>query len=184
VSQELRATPAEVEDALTHPLLFERLGQRADLGGPRLLDRVEDGDLVRMSVRYRFHGRLAPGLRRAMDPDLLTWVEHATLDRSAHTQVVEVKPDHYGSRLRCRATAVIEANGEGTLRLADVDLEVVVAIVGPAIERAIAGSLVATAGAQARAIEDWITERRSRQAGRGGGQLRAPRPSQVETARS
>ena len=65
--------------------LYEHLVGLPKLGPPEVLDRQEDGDQVRLQIRYRFVGDLSPAVTAVVDPRKLTWVEHSVHDLVART---------------------------------------------------------------------------------------------------
>jgi hypothetical protein len=141
LEQLFRAPVAAVARAYTEPAFYERLGQLPKLGRPEVLERDEDGHLVRLLVRYRFTGDLSPAVRRVIDPERLTWVEHTTHDLARFEVDFRMAPDHYADKLRSSGRYHFEADGERTRRVAEGDLNVRVPIVSAAIERAIISGL-------------------------------------------
>ena len=67
VTQRFEAAIADVADALTDPAYYEPLAQSPKLGAPEVLDRVVDGDQVRLRIRYRFAGDLSSAARAVLD---------------------------------------------------------------------------------------------------------------------
>lgn len=161
VDQTLPAAVADVLDAFTDPGFLASLADLPKVGSPEVLDQRRDGDLVHLQVRYRFRGDLSPAVRRVLDPERLTWVDHRTYDLAAHTATFRIVPDHYGNRLRCegreRFTA-IDA-GERTRRQVEGDLTVRWPLVGGAVERAIVSGLREHAEEEADLVRRWLDER-------------------------
>ena len=137
LEQLFRAPVAAVARAYTEPAFYEQLGQLPKLGRPEVLERDEDGHLVRLEIRYRFTGDLSPAVRRVIDPERLTWVEHTVHDLARLEVDFRMAPDHYADKLRSAGRYRFEADGDRTRRVADGDLSVRVPIVGGAVERAI-----------------------------------------------
>jgi hypothetical protein len=149
----------EVARAYTEPGLFERLGHLPKLGRPELVDRQEDGDVVRLQVRYRFTGDLSSAARRVVDPAKLSWVEHTTHDLANHLVDFRMAPDHYPDRLRSSGRYSFEPDGTGrTRRLTEGELVVRVPLVGGAVERAIVSGLGEHLAAEVPVVERFIEE--------------------------
>lgn len=110
----------------TQPRFYELLGELPRLGQPEVLDRREDGSLVRLAVRFRFTGHLAPAVTKVIDPAKLTWVEQSVHDLEHRTVTFHTKPDNYADKLRrFDGSWRFESAGDGvTRRVADGDLEV------------------------------------------------------------
>lgn len=155
----------DVEDAFVDPDLFSHLHEEADLGRPELLDRVDEGDLVRLRVRYAFTGELGPPLSSLVEPARITWVEESTLDRRTHRTEFHIVADHYPDRLRCSGTVELRPEGDGgSVRVAEGKLEVKIPLVGGKVERAVVDSLVEQAATQAVVVSAWLVSRREAEA--------------------
>lgn len=151
----------EVERAFVDPDLFDHLRPVDDVGRPTLLEREEDGDTVRLQVRYAFTGELAPSLAAVVDPHRLTWVEVSTLDRATHRTGFTIIPDHYPNRLRCAGSVdLVDDGAGGTRRLAGGNLELRIPFVRGRVERAVVDGLLKQAAVQARIVGDWLESRR------------------------
>lgn len=160
------ACPADqVAEAFVDPDLFAKLHDVADLGRPELLDRVDDGDSVRLRVRYAFTGVLGPPLSSLVDPARITWVEVSVHDRRTLRTEFHIEADHYPDRLKCAGTVVLAPAADGgTLRVAEGKLDVKIPIVGGKVERAVVDGLVGQAATQARAVAEWLVSRRQAEA--------------------
>jgi hypothetical protein len=155
----------QVEDAFVDPELFTELRGVDDLGRPEFLDRVDEGGVVRLRVRYAFTGELGPPLTALVEPGRITWVEESTLDRSTHRTEFHIVADHYADRLKCAGTVDLRAGADGgTLRVAEGKLEVRIPFVGGKVERAVVEGLEAQAATQARVVGEWLVSRRQAQA--------------------
>jgi Protein of unknown function (DUF2505) len=141
LDQIFRALADDVARAYTDPALYELLGQLPKLGRPQVLERRGDGEVVHLQVRYHFTGDLSPAVRRVLDPDRLSWVEHATHDLARREVDFRLVPDHYGDMLRSSGRYRFEEQGELTRKVAEGDLSVRVPIVGGSVERAIVSGL-------------------------------------------
>ncbi|HVW32876.1 MAG TPA: DUF2505 family protein [Acidimicrobiia bacterium] len=143
----------------TEPRFYEAIGDIGKLGRPEVLDRREDGALVRLAVRYRFTGALSPAVTRVVDPARLTWVEESVHDLEQHTVAFTVKPDHYGDRLRCSGSSrFVAAGGDTTRRLAEGDVAVRAPLVGRAVEGAIVSGLREHLGAEVDVVERLLSD--------------------------
>lgn len=148
IEQRFPGTLPVVEAALIDPAYLARLSALPKLGAPELLDRSEDGDLVLLSVRYRFVGEVSSAVRAVVDPARLGWIEESTLDRRTHITTWTIVPDHYGGLLRCSGTYTLHDEGETTRRVADAEIKVSVPLVGGKVERAIVSGLQEHADAE------------------------------------
>lgn len=126
----------------TEPRFYERLGELPKLGRPEVVDRREDGTVVRLAVRFHFAGNLAPAVTKVVDPARLSWLEESVHDLERHTVTFVMKPDHYADRLRFHGSSRFEPAGEGhTRRVAEGEVAVRVPLVGKAVEGAIVSGL-------------------------------------------
>lgn len=158
IEQRLEAPLERVEAALVDPAYLERLQSLPKLGRPTLVDRREDGDVVHQAVRYAFVGELSAAVRRVVDPQRLTWVEEATVDRTTHVTTWRIVPDHYGHLLRAHGTFLLEPDGGGaTRRVAEGELKVSVPFVGGKVEQAIVSGLREHAALEQDVLEEWLS---------------------------
>src|SRR4051794_40779526 len=88
-----------------------------DVAAPRVLDRDEDGDVVRLRVAYEFTGHLPSVARTVLGTGRLTWVQESDIDRSRHRTDFRVVPDVHADRLTCAGTYQLRADGDTTARL-------------------------------------------------------------------
>jgi hypothetical protein len=156
VEQVYDAPVDEVARAYTEPGLFERLGDLPKLGRPELLERREDGDRVRLRVRYRFTGDISPAARRVIDPAKLSWVEHTDHDLARRRVEFRMAPDHYPDRLRSSGLYSFRPDGSGTRRVTEGELVVRVPLVGGAVERAIVSGLREHLAAEVPLVESFL----------------------------
>jgi Protein of unknown function (DUF2505) len=157
LEQLFRAPLAAVARAYTEPAFYERLARLPRLGRPEILERVEDGGVVRLQIRYRFTGELSAAVRKVIDPDRLTWVEHTVHDLARLEVDFRMAPDHYPDKLRSAGRYRFEADGDRTRRVADGDLTVRVPIVGSAVERAIVSGMRDHLNAEIPILEGFVT---------------------------
>ena len=159
LEQLFSAPLAVVEAAFVDPDLLTALVASPQLGRPEVLERTDDGALVRMQVRYAFVGHLPSAATRVIDPARLTWVEHSELDRVAHVTTFSIAPDHYPDRLTCTGAVALHADGESTRRVIDADLRVRAPLVAGKVERAIVSGMREHAVAEAMAVQAWLDDR-------------------------
>ena len=141
LQQRFRAAPDDVARAFADAGFYAALQELPNVDRPEVLDRQEDGERVRLRVRYRFTGALSPAARRVIDPARLTWVEDTTHDLASRTARFVLLPDHYGSRFSCAGGYRFDPDGDGTRRRLEGDLTVRFPLVGRAVERAIVSGL-------------------------------------------
>jgi hypothetical protein len=160
--EQVIAGPVEaVARVYTEPGFYERLGDLPKLGRPELLDRQEDGPgLVRLAVRFRFTGQLAPAVMKVVDPAKLSWVEESVHDLERYTVAFRMKPDNYADRLRCDGSSRLEPAAEGRTRRVSVgDLFVRVPLVGSMVESAIVSGLREHLAAEVAVVEELLGTR-------------------------
>jgi hypothetical protein len=159
IEQEFAGPVEAVARVYTEPRLYERLGDFGKLGRPELLDRREDGCVVRLAVRFRFTGHLSSAVTRVVDPAKLSWVEESVHDLAHHTVTFIMKPDNYADRLRSEGSAHYEPAGEErTRRVVEGDLVVRVPLVGKAVEGAIVSGLKEHLAAEVEVVEALLAE--------------------------
>jgi hypothetical protein len=149
----------------TEPRFYELLGELPKVGKAEVLDRREDGAVIRLAVRFHFTGHLAPAVRKVIDPAKLSWVEESVHDIAHHTVTFVMKPDHYADRLRSQGSARYEPDGTGmTRRVTEGDLAVKVPLllgggrVGGAVEGAIVSGLREHLAAEIEVVEQLLTD--------------------------
>jgi hypothetical protein len=143
----------------TETRFYERLGELPKLGRPEVLDRSEDGSVVRLAVRFRFTGNLSPAVTRMIDPGRLSWVEESVHDLEHHTVTFHMKPDNYADRLRFEGSYRFEPVGGGqTRRVAEGEVAVRVPIVGRAVEGAIVSGLREHLAGEVEVVERLVAE--------------------------
>jgi hypothetical protein len=135
----------DVEATFIDPDFLERLSELPRLGRAELLERAEDGPMVRQWIRYHFEGQLSSAVTKVVDPKRLTWVEESILDRRVHRTTFVIVPDHYGHRFESSGTFTLQANDDDTrtTRVTEGDVKVHFPFVGGKVERAIVFTLEA-----------------------------------------
>jgi len=141
VTQAFDAAADDVARAYATSELYAQLVGLPKLGTPDVLDRREDGHVVRLQVRYRFVGDLSPAVTAVVDPRRLSWVEHSTHDLSARRVTYRLVPDHYADRLESSGSCTVEPAGDGCVRTVAGRLKVKALLVGGAVEKAIVSGL-------------------------------------------
>ncbi|HYI62946.1 MAG TPA: DUF2505 family protein [Acidimicrobiales bacterium] len=153
LSQAIAAPVDDVAAAYAGAELYRAMGGTSRIGPPEVLDRVEDGDVVTLRIRYRFVGQLSPAVTAVVDPARLSWVEESVHDLAGRAVAVTLHPDHYADRLRCTATARYQADDDGTRRVVRGDLRVKALLVAGAVERAIVSGLEEHLAAEGPVVE-------------------------------
>jgi hypothetical protein len=141
VTQRFSAEAAGVARAYAAAETYGHFVGLPKLATPEMLERRDEGDLVRLRVRHRFVGHLSPAVTAAIDPDRLTWVESSVHDLVRRTVTWELLPDHYADRLRSSGTCSIASEGRGCVRTVRGRVQVRALVVGRAVERAIVSGL-------------------------------------------
>lgn len=161
LEQRFSADPDAVLAAFVDPDFYPALAALPNVGEPQVVGRTVEGDVVRIDVRYRFTGELSSAARRVLDPQRLTWVDHATVDLTARRAIFELKADHYADRFSCRGGYFVEADDGGSRRVLEADLTVRAPLVGRTVERAIVSGLEHHLVVEVPVVEGWVAARRS-----------------------
>jgi hypothetical protein len=156
LDQRIAAPPAAVAAAFAAADFYDTLGELPKLGTPEVLSREVEGDVVRLRVRYRFTGELSGAVRRAIDPNKLSWVEESKHDLAARMVTFRLAPDHYPDRLRCSGSYRFSPSGDGTVRHSEADLTVRAPLVGRLVEQAIVSGLREHLDDEVQLVEDYI----------------------------
>src|SRR5579862_2812549 len=155
VEQPLAVSRAKAEAALADPDFYASMGTTSKTGAPEVLALQDEGSTVRLSVRYRFTGHLAPAARAVLDPAKVTWVIESTMHRDDHRVDFRMIPDHYADRLECWGTYRLEDRGDTAVQLVEGDIVVHFPLVGRAVERAILLGLREHLAEQAQSVAQW-----------------------------
>lgn len=156
IEQRFAADVDGVAKAYTDPALYERLAGQASLGRPEFLDCREENGLLLVDVRYRFGGQLSAAARRVVDPAKLSWVEHSVHDLDRRHVEFHLAPDNYADRLRSSGRYTFMATDEGAVRITEGELNVRVALVAGAVERAIVSGLSDHLAAEVPVVEEFL----------------------------
>lgn len=159
VEQVFEAPVDAVARAFTEPGFYALLGQLPTLGRPEVLDHRHEGDRVELAVRYRFTGHVSGAVRKVLDPDRLTWVEHSIHDLERREVELRMVPDHYANRLRLSGRYAFSPDGSGTRRVADGDVAVTgVPLLGSAVERGLVSGIEEHLADEVAIVERWVAE--------------------------
>lgn len=160
VEQAFEAPVDAVARAFTEPGFYALLGQLPKLGQPEVLEHRHEGDRVEMAVRYRFTGHVSGAVRKVIDPDRLTWVEHSIHDLERREVELRMVPDHYANRLRFSGRYAFSPDGsDGTRRVAEGDVAVTgVPFLGSAVERALVSGIEGHLADEVAIVERWIAD--------------------------
>lgn len=143
--------------AFTEPELYAALGALPKLGAPQVLERTEDGDVVNLQVRYRFTGDLSPAVRRVVEPERLSWVEHSTHDLARHQVDFVMVPDNYQDRLRASGRYAFVPDGPGaTRRVTEGEVVVQAFLVAKSVENAIVSGIREHLDAEVSVVERYL----------------------------
>lgn len=156
IEHRVEAPVPDVEEALLDAGFWDEVAKAATVAQPRLLDQVVAGDHVRQRVRFRFVASLSSAARAVLDPEKLTFVQDADIDRSGHRAEFSILPDHYANRLDAAGTWVLEADGGSTRRVYDADLHVHFSFIGGQVEKALASGLRTYAEQEAEVLGRWL----------------------------
>jgi len=160
IEQQFAADVDAVARAFANPALYAAMVGMPKLTDPEVLHHDVDGEIVHLKVRFRFGGELAPAARAVIDPDRLTWVEHATHDLSTRTARFTMQADHYHDRFRCSGSYRFESiDGSSCRRIGEADLKVKALLVGSAVESAIVSGLKEHLVDEVPVVEAFLRER-------------------------
>ena len=136
------------------------------LGEAKVLACERDDDRVVMQVRYRFTGKLPRAAKAVVDPDRLTWIDHAIHDLASHRSDHRIAPDHYPDRLQAHYSTEVSSEPGGSRRTAAGSVRVRAPMVASRVERAIVSGLEEHARAEAELLTRWLADDLSPPAGR------------------
>jgi hypothetical protein len=159
LDQRINGAPEAVSAAFADGDFYAALGELPKLGTPEVLDRVVDGDVVVMQIRYHFTGDLSSAVRAVIDPARLSWVERSTHDLAAREVRFDLLADHYADRLKCNGGYRFEPDGDATVRRAWGDLRVKAPLVAGRVEQAIVSGLREHLAAETALVERFLTSR-------------------------
>ena len=156
IEQRVAAPVSDIEAALLDGAFWDEVSAAGTVAQPRLLDQVVDGDHVHQRIRFRFVASLSSAARAVLDPEKLTFVQDADIDRSTHRAHFKIVPDHYASRFEASGGWVLEADGDSARRIYDADLHVHFPFVGGQVEKALGAGLRTYAEQEAEVLGHWV----------------------------
>ncbi len=114
ITQSVAAGRKAVVGAVIDPRLYESIGATKGLAPPAVLERRDDGDFVRLRIRYGFDGKLSGAARAVLDPAKMTWVVELKVDPAKYRAKYRMLPDHYPDRIECRGSYRFDEEDDGT----------------------------------------------------------------------
>jgi hypothetical protein len=156
IAQSVAAGRKAVVGAIIDPLLYESIGATKGLAPPAVLERRDDGDFVRLRIRYGFDGKLSGAARAVLDPAKMTWVVELKVDPAKYRAKYRMLPDHYPDRIECRGSYRFDEEDDGTEQIMKGDLVVHAPLVAAVVERSIVSGLRDHVAEQANAIERFL----------------------------
>lgn len=158
ITQEYRASAADVIAAYADDALYPALVGLPKLGDIEPLERRVDGSIVVQRIRFRFTGHLAGAVTAIVDPAKLSWVQESEHDLDSGTTSFRLLPDHYPDRLRASGSFDVDALGTGCRRRIEGEVEVRAPLVAGRVEAAIVSGLEEYLMAEAPRVDTWIAE--------------------------
>lgn len=154
VSTNIAAPRDVVEEAFVDPAFYAELGALPNIRAPEVLSIEEDGDVVHLRIHYALQAKLAPAVRRVLDPEQITWVEESTVHRGRHYTEFRMVPEHYANRMDCSGSYRFEEAGDGTTQqVVEGDLVIHYPVVGRLVEKAILTGMRQHLTEEARLLE-------------------------------
>jgi hypothetical protein len=163
VVQHIAAPADRVAEAYANPEFYATLQGLPPLSPPEVLSHeVDDGEVVRLRIRYRYVAELSSVVRAAVDPKKLSWVEVSTHHLADREVTLRMDPDNYADRFQASGTYRFEASGDGTstARHCIGDVSIRMPLVGRRVEQAIVTGLQDHLAAEVPFIERWVAEHR------------------------
>jgi hypothetical protein len=160
------ATIEELERAiLDDPRFFDMLSTSCEsLESVTLLTQKDQGGILVREVAYTPKPRIPRFAQRWITKEMVSWVELSRYDRAARRFTYEIRPNiPHGWRDRFSSTGqyVLVAEGARTSRTIEGEIAVRAALVGGIAERFLVGEVKKTFDQEARALSDFVTQRRA-----------------------
>jgi uncharacterized protein DUF2505 len=152
------APVAAVIDLLGDPD-FHRDLKLPDLALPEVLVAEDDGDKVRLGLRYYYTGSVDPMVKRFLGSGDLTWRQDLELDRAAQTAELRFAADFDPRKMHGKASIVFEATDDGSRRRLQGELVVSIPVVGGMAERAIVPGVKERLDIEAQALDEQLRTR-------------------------
>lgn len=156
ITQPIAAGKKAVVRAVVNPALYESIGATKGLAPPTVLERREDGEFVRLRVRYGFAGDLSRAAKAVLDPSKMTWVVELKVDPGKYRAKFRMVPDHYPDRIECRGSYRFEGKDGKTEQIMKGDLVVHAPLVAGVVEKAIISGFSDHMKEEAVAIERFL----------------------------
>ena len=151
----------DVAAAYADPALYAELGDLPMLGGAEIVDHSVKGDVVRLSVRWRFTGELSSAVTAVVDRRRLTWVQEDEHHLDRREVRFRLRPDHYADQLEASGTyRFLPANGGGAERLTEGEIKIRMPLVGRRVEGALVSGLEEHLADEVPIVERWIADQR------------------------
>ena len=134
------------------------LDSELDLAENHILEREDDGDVVRMTVRIAPKREVPAAVRKVLRSATLAYYETRVLDRSQSRITWNVTHDAVGpKRLDCRGVLKVRATSDATCRrVLDGVIVVRIPVVGRFVEKAIASDVVRCYDVAASFLPRWL----------------------------
>jgi hypothetical protein len=156
IVQPIASGKEAVVGAVVDPRLYDSIGPTKGLTPPTVLDRREDGDFVRLRIRYGFDGNLSRAARAVLDPEKMTWVVELKVDPEKFRAKFRMLPDHYPDRIECRGSYRFDGDDKRTEQIMKGDLVVHAPLVAAVVERSIVSGFRDHIAEEAVAIENFL----------------------------
>jgi hypothetical protein len=137
---------------------FHRALPLPDLAPPEVLAAEDDGDTVRLDLRYAYTGSIDPMAKRFLGGGDLTWRQELRLDRTSGSGSLHFAADADPKKLHGKASFRFEAAADGgTRRSLQGELVVSIPLVGGMAERAIVPGVLERLDLEAAALNERLT---------------------------
>ena len=140
------------------PDFYGNLEGLPNIGTPQVVGHTRDGSTVTMRVHYRFTRVLSAGVRAAVDPAKLSWVEETVWDLDAGVGRSHLLPDNYADRFSASATRTHSpTESGGCARAIAGEVKVRMPLVGGKVEAAVVEGLEEYLAAEAAVVQRLTT---------------------------
>jgi hypothetical protein len=155
VEHRFATTVDAVEAAMTDPAFYAGL-RLPGVAPLHVVDRREEGDVVRIDIAYEFTEQLPSVARGIVGSGRLTWVQATAIDRARHRGEFSIVPGSHADRFSCGGSYSFRSEAEGTVRAISGELKVRVPLLGGRAERAITSGLIERLDVEADALTAWL----------------------------
>ncbi len=128
-----------------------------------VLDRVEEGNILRRRVRYVPVPLIEKVGPKRVPPEAMIWVEESTYDRSAKLMTFRNVPTHpkVAELMRNEGTVRLQAKGPGrSVRVMEGELKIAVPFLGKVAERIVFKTAGKVIEEEVAALKAFLAERR------------------------